>query len=102
MKEHLLRRALGAVTIAVLVALSVQLPRAMSNPARDATAVSSSQASSSGNPGATSEMAVVGGTKANCDFAAGAGVGLGIAGLFGCVVCGGISLGLAAGVMLFC
>lgn len=102
MKERMLRTALGAVAITVLVALSAHLPRAHSNPSHVSTTATTIQASAPGIACAPGEMTVVGGMSASCDFAAGVGVGLGIAGLFGCVVCGGISLGLAAGVLVFC
>ncbi len=41
------------------------------------------------------ELHAMGGSQ-NCDFANGVSLGLGVASLFGCVVCGFASLGIAA------
>jgi hypothetical protein len=42
------------------------------------------------------------GAGAGCDFASGFAVGMGVAGLFGCVVCGGASLVISVGVLFAC
>ncbi len=47
-------------------------------------------------------VAIGGMSKGTCDFAAGVSVGLGIAGIFGCVVCAGVSLAISGVGLLVC
>ncbi len=65
-----------------------------------ATSVSVAGASGSGILGPVQQASAVGGDA--CEFAGGFALGLGVAGLFGCVVCGGGALVLGAARFLMC
>ena len=64
-------------------------------------AVSANTRASAHSLSAAQESVVVGG-DAVCNLVEGVGVGLGIAGLLGCVPCGGFAAIIAFGVMFAC